>query len=1534
MAESITISSNDPPLQSMNYALLREAGLQRIQELSGLVWSDNNAHDPGITMLEALAYAVTDLGYRTNYDIKDILTPNPSTTDIRNFFTAAQILPNAPVTINDYRKLLIDVECEEELDDETTLRYGVRNAWLERAKTECPFYVNGEAGKLQYEKPERPADAQPVDVRCLWNVLVELDILEDKFGGDLNENTIEAQFVIPKIPVDPLDPLDPLKPFQHLEGTVIELEVQFPRWDTPGIDWYSCFPHDAALSDSIKAHMSGVTASITRLPSDLVVEGYGLHANGDFWIEFNKKDASLSGPNPNDVNMYVAKLINELIYDLASLQPTPQPPSKFSLIRQYQVKVQRVLNVIRKVKETLMENRNLCEDFVNVNAVKVEEIALCADVELTMEADVEEVQAQIFHQVAKFLNPTIYFYTLDEMFAKGKTTDQIFEGPLLQHGFIVEEELVHAERHEVIHVSDLISIIMDIPGVVAVKSIQVANVPLDNDDNIPTHVVRWCLDLAIEHNYVPRLSPERSRITFFKDQLPFRAKSLEVEARLDALEIAERPQKQHGIPLDLPVPLGEFKDIENYYSIQEQFPLLYGIGSPGLPSTASPMRQAQAKQLKAYLLFFEQLLANYLSQLFHIKDLFSMNDELDPLTGDPVINKTYFSQSLLSLVPDAAPLYFETDPAENAEQLQAIAESLETYEQRRVRILEHLAARFAENFNDYALLVYTLDGKKAPAELIEDKLAFLNNYPSISMNRDKAFNYKDPCELWHVDNISGLERRASFLSGIDERLVSSLVFSSNFTTFVSGTGYQFKILTPTFLDLVSVKIYATEDEARLDLERAIVNGAQVEHYRVVDRNFELVIETQAKGGCAGAPDYFVELMCYDEPIARGSRKYNAGGNQAASYALAKDDIILRFVPTCQEEFYTNAESNRYNLACFFLKYIEVPLIPPDEDINENTGSGCPPDYTYHFDLFKDVDHTELLLMGEAQGQAKEGDTIQEVRDLAQEKRDELLFEVLRYAADPASYRFVYAGSPAVEIAELTDRCGNRKGELAESDFGAAIRADLQAITGTTLEIVKSADYDGFYTIVTPATANVIDSPQRPGWIDITVMEPLDPPTKVDGFVQYLRTEAVIASDPATRVFTIAPDVQRVLFPGEEIVITGGPNAGDYTVVEVNYNGSASEVRVKQAIPAAGTGSMEITKRLPIVNVDAASGTFSVAHGADVLAASEVAGFVKEKFFSHEGMHIVEHVLLRPQCKSTVWDPISKDNGLKNSSGPDGRLTLVVIFGIVKADPGLKRLEVQADLSDVLKVFTVIKAQSIDGFTTYQGTVKSFSLAGGRTFVTMHQPPPAQLSGGTMMFQCSVPIVAVNNDMIQVTARSFLKVVESFAVTYESSKIGNDGIYQVDDIGGNRMRALARLATAKDDFLPILLGDECPECNYSDPYSFIATVILPAWQGRFANQTFRRFFERTLRMECPAHILLNVCWIDCKQMDEFEFKLKQWLLEHSRDNRDVVRHSEALNELIDVMVRLRSAYPVGTLHDCEEEELKNSIILNQSIIGTL
>src|SRR5262249_13248089 len=62
----------------------------------------------------------------------------------------------------------------------------------------------------------------------------------------------------------------------------------------------------------------------------------------------------------------------------------------------------------------------------------------------------------------------------------------------------------------------------------------------------------------------------------------------------------------------------------------------------------------------------------------------------------------------------------------------------------------------------------------------------------------------------------------------------------------------------------------------------------------------------------------------------------------------------------------------------------------------------------------------------------------------------------------------------------------------------------------------------------------------------------------------------------------------------------------------------------------------------------------------------------------------------------------------------------------------------------------------------------------------------------------------------------------------------------------------------DPLLPICIPPDCSLCGEEDPYSFRLTVVLDGETG-IINQSipFRRFAERTIRLEVPAHIGVKV-----------------------------------------------------------------------------
>ena len=67
--------NNDNTLpQPLEYDKLKAYGIEYIQKIGSKHWTDFNVHDPGVTILETLCFALTDLGYRTSFATRDLLT--------------------------------------------------------------------------------------------------------------------------------------------------------------------------------------------------------------------------------------------------------------------------------------------------------------------------------------------------------------------------------------------------------------------------------------------------------------------------------------------------------------------------------------------------------------------------------------------------------------------------------------------------------------------------------------------------------------------------------------------------------------------------------------------------------------------------------------------------------------------------------------------------------------------------------------------------------------------------------------------------------------------------------------------------------------------------------------------------------------------------------------------------------------------------------------------------------------------------------------------------------------------------------------------------------------------------------------------------------------------------------------------------------------------------------------------------------------------------------------------------------------------
>jgi hypothetical protein len=110
MATSSTISPNPPLNKGEDYEYLQQTGIDLVQQLSSDIWTDYNEHDPGVTSLEQICYALTALSYRAELPLVTLLSDKTGriSTQRHALYIARRIFPCNPVTEIDYRKLIID----------------------------------------------------------------------------------------------------------------------------------------------------------------------------------------------------------------------------------------------------------------------------------------------------------------------------------------------------------------------------------------------------------------------------------------------------------------------------------------------------------------------------------------------------------------------------------------------------------------------------------------------------------------------------------------------------------------------------------------------------------------------------------------------------------------------------------------------------------------------------------------------------------------------------------------------------------------------------------------------------------------------------------------------------------------------------------------------------------------------------------------------------------------------------------------------------------------------------------------------------------------------------------------------------------------------------------------------------------------------------------------------------------------------------------------------------------------------------------
>lgn len=166
MIAAMTISAAPPQDPVLDWSALVEEGRACLEAMSDGRWTDFNAHDPGITILELIAYALTDLGYRSDHPVADLMagsTPLPG---------PAESLTTRAVTLADMRRLGQDVT-------------GARNVWIEQSTAAGTRLRHPPGADDLWFEEAHVEGAEKIVLTGVHRVVIEKSSREDLASADL-----------------------------------------------------------------------------------------------------------------------------------------------------------------------------------------------------------------------------------------------------------------------------------------------------------------------------------------------------------------------------------------------------------------------------------------------------------------------------------------------------------------------------------------------------------------------------------------------------------------------------------------------------------------------------------------------------------------------------------------------------------------------------------------------------------------------------------------------------------------------------------------------------------------------------------------------------------------------------------------------------------------------------------------------------------------------------------------------------------------------------------------------------------------------------------------------------------------------------------------------------------------------------------------------------------------------------------------------------------------------------------------------------
>ncbi|BDD12767.1 hypothetical protein FUAX_51990 (plasmid) [Fulvitalea axinellae] len=386
-----------------------------------------------------------------------------------------------------------------------------------------------------------------------------------------------------------------------------------------------------------------------------------------------------------------------------------------------------------EIYELLAENRNLGEDVCGIVIQDPQELFVDCEIVLEDDCSADDVHAQVLARLNDYITRPLKRYTLQEAKKMGMSADEIFEGPALRCGLILDHDLRTKDSY--FQNGEFINLLADITGIKSIKRF---------------NLLVWKSGEGYV-NYTDRLEgkekPEAVAIGWMNSP---RLASIHLDDINNPLFF--KYFKKGSI-----VSISKEEVFSNLERLRDGgFPLEGKSVKKRKETTSSDKSETEKRQqncapellqLKGFMMLFEHLMSNHLSEINNFGKLYSL---------DPELETAYLAQVPIDIVY-LGQLLDSGDSVNLAEVKEKIIRRIDDLENRRLTFLRHLMVRFGEDYHDLPFHKFDFyPGHKAQTE-VKPLAKIVTEQRKLSSSKSLSPLPRDG--YWLRENYSVLERR-------------------------------------------------------------------------------------------------------------------------------------------------------------------------------------------------------------------------------------------------------------------------------------------------------------------------------------------------------------------------------------------------------------------------------------------------------------------------------------------------------------------------------------------------------------------------------------------------------------------------------------------------------------------------------------------------------------------------------------------------------------------------------------------------------